>query len=501
MTAPGDGTSVLFVVLDTVRKDRLSVYGHDEPTTPTLSTFAEEARVFEHAVAPAPWTLPVHASLFTGLYPSEHEATQETPYLEGATTLADSVGAAGYDTACYSSNAWITPYTKLTQGFADQDNFFQIMPGDLLSGPLARAWRAMNDSPRLRGVADRLVQVGNWFHEHFAAGEGGDTKTPAVIDRTIEFVDDSESFFAFINLMDAHLPYHPPTEHAEQFAPGVDSTEICQNSKEYNSGARDIDEGEWADIRGLYDAEIRHMDDQLDRLFSHLEDTGQWEDTTVIVCADHGELHGEHDLYGHEFNVYDPVVNVPLLVKHPDVPAGERDDETTVELVDLYHTILDHAGVEPEPCGVRLAPERSLLRDDYRTFPDSPIQDRGAYGFVEYHRPVVELRQLESKAAGAGIELDEDSRFYSRMRAARRPEGKYIRNELVVDEAYRLDEDPDESTNVEGSGDQVIDTVEAALATFEDQVGGEWTDVADEDVLEDMGEEAQDRLRDLGYIE
>jgi arylsulfatase A-like enzyme len=499
---PDGSSNVLFVVLDTVRKDHLSVYGYDEPTTPNLETLATEATVYENAVAPAPWTLPVHASMFTGRYPSDHGATQEDPYLADATTLAESFSAAGYATACYSSNAWITPYTHLTDGFDDQDNFFQIMPGEVLSGPLAKAWQVMNDNDHLRSVADRLVEAGNSVHERLAEGGGGDTKTPAVIDRTIEFVGDADDpFFAFINLMDAHLPYHPPDEYAQEFAPGVDSTAVCQNSKEYNCGARDIDDEEWADIRGLYDAEIRHIDDQLNRLFGWLKSQGEWEETLVVVCADHGELHGEHDLYGHEFNVYDPVVNVPLLVKHPDVPAGERDDETTVELVDLYHTILDHAGVEPEPGGVRLAPERSLLRDDYRTFPDSPIQDRGAYGFVEYHRPIVELRQLESKAAGAGIELDEDSRFYSRMRAARRPEGKYIRNERVVDEAYRLDEDPDESTNVEGSGDQVVDTVEAALATFEDQVGGEWTHVADEDVLEDMGEEAQDRLRDLGYIE
>ena len=80
--------SVLFVVLDTVRKDHLSVYGYDRPTSPTLGDFAAEARVYGEAVTAAPWTLPVHASIFTGLYPSEHGATQEDPYLEDATTLA-----------------------------------------------------------------------------------------------------------------------------------------------------------------------------------------------------------------------------------------------------------------------------------------------------------------------------------------------------------------------------------------------------------------------------
>jgi arylsulfatase A-like enzyme len=494
--------NVLFVVLDTVRKSHLSVYGYDRPTTPHLEEFAEEATTYEEAVAPAPWTLPVHASLFTGLYPSEHNATQENPYLEGATTLAETLSAAGYDTACYSSNAWITPYTHLTDGFDDQDNFFQIMPGEFLSGPLATAWKAMNDNDRLRSVADWLVKAGNKIHEHLASGGGGDTKTPAVIDSTMEFIEDSEGpFFQFINLMDAHLPYHPPEEYAEEFAPGVDSTEVCQNSKEYNSGARDIDDEEWDAIEGLYDAEIRHIDDQLNRLFGWLKSRGLWDDTLVVVCADHGELHGEHDLYGHEFCIYDPLVNVPLMVKHPDLEAGERDAETQVELVDLYHTVLDHAGVSAADGGVEFDGTRSLLSADYRDFAE------GEFAFVEYHQPVVELRQLEGKAAEAGIELDPDSRFYSRMRAARRPDGKYIRNERIPDEAYRLDGDPNETENVlagdgeGGSADEVIASVEAALGDFEASIGGEWADVDDDEVLDDMGNEAKDRLQDLGYID
>ena len=539
MTA-ADGTNVLFIVLDTVRKDHLSVYGYDEPTTPTLERFAEEAAVFEHAVAPAPWTLPVHASLFTGLYPSEHEATQEDPYLDGATTLAESLSAAGYDTACYSSNAWITSYTNLTAGFDDHDNFFQIMPSQLLSGPLATLWKTMNDSDTLRGFADLLVKMGNTAHEFFAKEGGGDSKTPGIVDRVQEFVaeaeDDGQEWFTFVNLMDAHLPYHPPEEFAEEFAPGVDSTEVCQNSKEYNCGARDIDDDEWEDIVGLYDAEIAHIDHHLGRLFDWLRETDRWEDTMVVVCADHGELHGEHDLYGHEFCIYDPLVNVPLLVKGPGLDGGERDEETQVELQDLYHTVLDYAGVDPEVGGPGvgadgeaaepLDPARSLLSADYRDFASTSGPERTRFSahaegdlddiaFVDYHQPVVELRQLESKASDAGITLETDSRFYSRMRAARRPDAKFVRNERIPDEAYRLDRDPGETENLLGADGEVQDDladededdaeavgdVESALGVFEREIDGEWDDVGDEDVLDDMGEEAKDRLQDLGYIE
>jgi len=466
----GSSPNVLFVVMDTVRKDHLGPYGYERDTTPGLDAFAEEAAVFENAVAPAPWTLPVHASMFTGMYPSEHGADQENPYLEGATTLAQSLSAAGHATACYSSNAWITPYTHLTDGFDDQDNFFEVMPGDLFSGPLAKAWRVLNDNPRLRTVADKLVSLGNTAHEYFSSAEGADSKTPRVVDRTKAFIEESErgpgddGWFSFINLMDAHLPYHPPEEFREQFAPGVDSTDVCQNSKEYNSGAREISDGEFEEIRGLYDAEIAHIDAQLARLFDWLKRTGRWEDTAVVVAADHGELHGEHGLYGHEFGLYDQLINVPLMIKHPELGTGRRED--TVELIDLYYTVLDSFDADATPASpdeeaVPFDPSRSLLSTEYREFRDvegaDPAQAAapdGDVGFVEYSRPVVELKQLEEKAAEAGIEIDEESRFYARMRAARRPDAKYVRIDRIEDEAFRLDEDPGEEENLVEAGEE-----------------------------------------------
>jgi Arylsulfatase A and related enzymes len=521
--------NVLFVVMDTVKKDHLSPYGYDRPTTPTLNSFAEDATVFEEAVAPAPWTLPVHASLFTGLYPSQHGASQENPYLEGATTIAQTLSAAGYRTACYSSNAWITPYTHLTDGFDDQDNFFEVMPGEFLTGPLARAWKMMNDNESLRALADKLVSLGNTAHEYFAGGEGADSKTPAVIDRTIEFIDNTEDeFFTFINLMDAHLPYHPPPAFREEFAPDVDSSAVCQNSKEYNAGARSIDDEEWADIQALYDAEIAHIDDQLGRLFNWLQQAGLWDETMVVVCADHGELHGEHDIYGHEFCLYDQLVNVPLLIKHPELDTERRHDQ--VELIDLYHTVLDALDVDggnpntPGETAVAHDQTRSLLSDSYREFESlagtdesDPAQQSsdGSYAFIEYSRPVVELKQLEEKAASAGVTLSEDSRFYSRMRAARRTDAKYVRIDRISDEAYQLDTDPDEQNSVAGvvNGNtagmnieaEAITATETALAAFESAVGGAWTDGIADDVTDDtiaeMDADAQERLRDLGYLE
>ena len=490
---PEGGPSVVFVVLDTVRKDRLGPYGYDRGTTPELDAFADEAAVFEEAVAPAPWTLPVHASMFTGLYPGEHGADQESPYLEGAATLAESLSAGGVATACFSANAWITPYTGLTRGFDVHDNFFEVMPGGFLSGPLARLWRTVNDHERLRGFADRAVELGNAAHERLAGGRGADSKTPRAIDRAIDFLGSNDAAFCFLNLMDAHLPYYPPAEYADAFAPGVDASAVCQNAKEFNAGARDIDADEWDAIRGLYDAEIRHLDAEVGRLFDWLRSAGRWEETLVVVCADHGELHGEHGLYGHEFAVYEPLVNVPLFVKAPGLGAGRRSEQT--ELVGLYDTVLDFAGVDPVDGGRSIEADRSVL---------DPGFDGAAEAFVEYARPVVELNQLESKARRAGVALDPDSRFYSRMRAVRRPDAKYIENERIDDEFYRLDRDPDETTNLHAGSGPIADELRDRLTAFVRRTGAAWgpdESMDDDDVLDGMDSRARDRLRDLGYLE
>ncbi|ELZ09295.1 sulfatase [Halovivax asiaticus JCM 14624] len=535
--------NVLFVILDTVRKDHLGPYGADSQPTPTLTRFAEDATVFESAVAPAPWTLPVHASLFTGLYPSQHGATQERPYLDDATTLAATLSAAGYETGCFTSNAWISPYTGLTDGFDAQRSFFEVLPSDVLSGPLARTWRTIVESDPLRGVASRLVRAGATAHDYLASGDGADSKTPAVIDRTRSFVRAAErertasdpGWFAFVNLMDAHLPYYPPAEYRERFAPDTDPDAVCQSSKTYNAGVREVDAEEWDAIGALYDAEIAHMDAELGRLFAWLRDTGRWEETTVVVASDHGELHGEHGLYGHEFALYDELVNVPLLVKHPDLDQGRRDD--LVELLDLYHTILDVLDVDPAavwdglargagepgsesasgpspPALVARDTTRSLLADEYRSFDDVSRPDPGQravhdapddYAFVEYARPLIERHHLEAKASEAGRSLPDDHRSGARQRAARSTDAKYVRADRIPDEGYRLDIDPAETTPVDPETDEVVAAAERALAWFETAVGGTWDDASGPtdpaDVLSDVDDRTRDRLRELGYLE
>jgi len=520
-------SNVLFVVLDTVRKDRLEPYGYERETTPELSRFAEEATVFESAVAPAPWTLPVHASLFTGRYPSQHGADQGSPYLDDETTLASTLSAAGYDTACYSSNAWITPTPASPTGSATRTRSSRFSPATC-SGPLASAWQTVNDNDYLRDLASKLVHLGAMAHSKLASGEGADSsKTPSVIDRTRSFIDDSESddgWFAFVNLMDAHLPYYPPEEYREEFAPASIPTTSARTPKSSIRGAR----YRRRRVGGIFAAsttpKLPTWTPNSAACSTGSRETGQWEETTVVVAADHGELHGEHDLYGHEFALYDQLINVPLLVKHPDLEADRRDD--LVELLDCYHTVLDLLDVDPDAVGrtdgdghsdrvVARDATRSLLSSEYRAFEGLRIptpasapssRERGRLR-VRRVRPAghrtASLRGESER--GRHPSPGRSPRLLAAARAARSTDAKYVRADRIPDEGYRLDEDPVERTSVDPADDDIVAATERALARFEEGVGGAWDDPTETDdaadALEEADEETRDRLRELGYLE
>ena len=499
MSANG-GRNVLFVVLDTVRRDRLGPYGYDRPTTPAIDAFAETATVVEEAVAPAPWTLPVHASMFTGRYPSEHGADQQRPYLRTDQTLAGALAATGMHTACFSSNAWITPYTGVTQGFAEVDNFFEVLPGGIGGTPLRWVWEQLHQRPRLRTVAQQLVAFGNRIHERTARGDRGSSKTPAAVERAVATMQREDSWFVFLNLMDAHLPYHPPEPFRSRFAPAVDPDAVCQNSKEYNAGVRAIDAAEWAALGGLYDAAIASMDAAVGQLLT-AADAHSAEPPIVVIAADHGELLGEHELFGHEFAVYDPLVHVPLLIRHPELSAGRF--EGTVELLDLYHTLL-----ADRPVDAAVDPTRCMTDTRYRRFDGVPPGERdpGQHGdpttaYVEYAQPVIELAQLERRAAAAGVTIDADHRARASMRAGRRPDAKLVTSSLHAAAGFDLNADPQEAVPLPVDDPRVAE-VRADLEMFAASVGPLDATGADtpQDPLAPMDAAAEQRLRELGYL-
>jgi arylsulfatase A-like enzyme len=323
--ATSDGPNVLLIIWDTVRAANLGLYGYARPTTPELDKLAKGGATWSWAMAPAPWTLPSHCSMFTGLHPGEHSCRWDDPLRGAPETLATVFARAGWRTGGFVANPFYTTHeTGLQAGFGVWEDF-RLTPRQLfLSSTLMQT-----------AIARDLLTGEGWSGRTRAVRQlklRGDPKPLA--DRklathvTDEFLAwqgrDGRPFFAVLNLFDAHDPYEPPEPWKTRFSPQPDRV-------------------------ALYDGGIAFMDHELGRLLATLEERGVLENTVVVVTSDHGEMFGEHELGNHGHALYMPLLHVPLVMRYPSrVPAGSRSD-ATVGLRDLAATLLDVAGIGPAP--------------------------------------------------------------------------------------------------------------------------------------------------------
>lgn len=341
MTSSGN-KKVIFIVLDTCRKDKLSVYNEEIDFTENLHQFAEEATVFNEAVANAPWTLPSHASMFTGQYPWEHGATQRKLYLEtDQELLAEKFDNKGYSTACYTTNTWLSPYTGMTEGFQEVDNFFGALPSELMSGRLKGLWKKLNEG-KGRWLMEKMIQAGEKLHWLDIGGK----KTPELVNKAENFIEENreEDFFLMLNFMDCHLPYEPEEKYRKKHAPDVEPSEVCQKAHLHNGGVREAD---FEAAEKLYNAEVDYLDDQIGAVLEKVEQENLDEETVIVIVSDHGENLGEENMFGHQFSVSEQLVSVPLMVKSPKL--GREDVDVQIELRELYDLIPWFSGIGDEP--------------------------------------------------------------------------------------------------------------------------------------------------------
>lgn len=314
--APTDRPNVLLLIWDTVRADNLSVYGYDRPTTPALEQLAAEGLAFDWAFAPAPWTLPSHASMFTGRHARELTADWWVPLDDRYPTLAERFREAGYLTAGFVANGHYTNYDSgLARGFIWYHDF-RLSAEQVMQ----TAWIGQTVLVR-RLLASRSVsEVGQAIlgrNLHVPRKKDFDHKEgAAVTDDFLAWLEErgDRPYFAFLNYFDAHQPLRRIPGHTDRF--GSDRPQI-----------------------DLYDGALSYLDAELARLVEALRANGTLNRTIVIVTADHGELFGEHGVRGHAHNMYREVLHVPLVIRYPArVPQGERV-ATAVSLRDIAATI------------------------------------------------------------------------------------------------------------------------------------------------------------------
>jgi len=380
--------NVVFIVLDTVRKDYVSPFNEEVDFTDNIEKIAKEGSAFQNAVAQAPWTLPSHGSMFTGLYPWEHGATQTNLELDvEEDLLAEKLNDEGYRTACFSANPFISKRVGTTAGFDKVETTIGPDRFDLFKS-INKKLKAFENRLDFGAFpkAELLLQNLSYRLNRFSGNE-----TENLISKATDFMENNkeDDFFLFMNLMDCHLPLFPDKEYKKKHAEDVNPGKVRQFPH------RLISEGEEPDtesLKKLYRAQMDYLDDQIGNLYSFLEDEGLEEETMVVIVGDHGENLGEEGMLGHSFSVSEALVSVPLVVKSPEMKPGRREQQ--VELRELHDLVLEQVGLEEDiDLGTKYAkggmdrPEMDLAK-----IPKSM--------WDEYHEKLYFVRTPEKKVIG-----------------------------------------------------------------------------------------------------
>ena len=332
--------NVVLLVLDTVRADHLSLYGYHRPTTPHLDALAKRSIGFDFARSAAPWTLPSHATMFTGRWPHELSVDYDKPLDDTYPTLAEYLGRHGYMTGGFVGNTiYANSWYGLDRGFARYE--------DARENRALSVQEALRSSALTREMMPLAVQLGLWpsdaRYTPRKSAEEVNRDALAWLDRR---AGGDRPFFLFLNYIDAHGPYTLPDAFPRSFSK-AGRMELIEGFRRVSNLAVPIGERHAkADRLGIdaYDDCIRYIDTQVDRLLGELERRGKRSNTWVIVTADHGEHFGEHELFTHGNSLYRPLVDVPLLIVPPESGSGRRVS-APVSLRDLPATVVDLVGL------------------------------------------------------------------------------------------------------------------------------------------------------------
>ncbi len=324
-------TNVLLIVLDTVRAFNLGLYGYGRNTSPVLDGLAAGGTTFDRAFSTAPWTLPSHASMFTGLWPHEMSADWLVPLDPAIPTLAEAMARQGFEPVGFSGNTnYVSREVGLARGFVAFEDYVLTPALVLRNSSLVRVVSRNRTLRRLIGEDDALGR-----------------KDAVSINRSfLRWLDRRPAgrpFFAFINFYDAHRPYLPPPPYDRMFVPAGTQPDPRLHRTGKPGDDQRPETTAWAE--NAYDGGLAWLDSQLGVLFAELERRGLLDSTLIIVTSDHGEEFGEHGLFDHGNSLYRQAVQVPLVIRAPGlVPAGARVP-APVSLRDLPMTVLDLTGL------------------------------------------------------------------------------------------------------------------------------------------------------------
>ncbi|MFN3740904.1 MAG: sulfatase, partial [Thermodesulfovibrionales bacterium] len=351
--------NIVLIVCDTLGAKHMSLYGYHRKTTPMLERLVEEEGfiVYKNCFATAPWTIPSHASLFTGLYPINHGtfgADVEDYFLDkNLFTLPEVLKSSGYKTIGISNNYLIGHYFGFSKGF---DEFIEMDRPFLFKDELIVPERKKFD--KLKFVVEKLLSKGYTkkaaaklinalYRRAFGTVNINSypytVKTLKLFSKRVKTLQNSVSpFFLFVNLMETHDLYKPPLDFQGRFVK-CEKAFINKQPTWMNYYTTGFSEATIDKLTGLYDEEVLTLDYILGCMYAELKKSAILDNTLFIITSDHGEALGEKKHFGHMFSMYNETLHIPLIVRFPEGWVNDKGENCDlVQLHDIYATILEN---------------------------------------------------------------------------------------------------------------------------------------------------------------
>jgi arylsulfatase A-like enzyme len=325
--------NIVMMVMDTARAESLSCYGNDEKTTPFLDKLAEENVKYERAISQAVWTLPSHASIFTGKYQSEHGANRYNKSFDGLDMVQEDLREEGYNTIGLVNVAYLWPqfgfdqyfddYEYINKNYISRKGIIEDVDSDASKlGKLKQVIKSAYSKEGLKGVYGLFNYIAK---ESLLLKDSGAKETNK---KALEKVEDSdEPFFMFLNYLEPHGPYTPPFPHSHKYLDNklrwlsitpwsAFSDFVEKDMRRFYASDKEEDEEELSELKNLYHAELNYLDSQIAKLYKKIKQ--EHPNTIFIITSDHGEAFGENNHYEHFASLHDQVTRVPLIESYPD---------------------------------------------------------------------------------------------------------------------------------------------------------------------------------------
>lgn len=484
----GQSPNIVLIVLDTVRSDHLSCYGYEAAVTPVMDRIAAEGILFENCVSTSIWTLPSHASIFTGLYPRCHKVSFDNFHLaKEFFTVAEILKSREYQTAGFVANPIISFGNNFTQGFdyykAYGNNKITRTEFYLLGNIL---WRKSGLSKllpqkkyrphtRYQRAEDLIDDIEKWFH--------------------VEYRRD-KPFFLFLNFMGAHFPYQSPASFKNTFSGLNDEAFFFTRRREsidYFKGKYIVSHEEITELEGLYTASIAYIDYCLGELFSLLKARGFFDRLALIITSDHGEYFGQHAKFYHRlfhnFGIYNELLCVPLIIRYSPAIEKSKVEEAQVQNVNIFPTILHLAGIDSFDAGYRIQGRNlfDLAKDGGREYVLSTFTSPSEEDILNKRQII---RVLETYP---GVTLKNWFKGYS---AVQNQQYKFVKDSLGNEQLFDLLNDPTESRDAILAHSLKAIEMGDLLKKWDQRLGKE----ALEKITIDTDPETLKTLQELGYL-